>query len=873
MAEEETPSPPMRRKQRPTTHTDPRDEHIWSNKDMEVVARSTLTFHPELLLFEGGENAMRSAWSTTEGEIPVSRIYRGKGLAGVKPFLDISKGINRRRHSISDITGEWTRKIDGFQYSPNNAWRREDIQLRTQLFDHLNSKVMKENPIKWMDMYNKVVFLEEIGVALTSLNGINPVAAVEMMTGVYDPTVDPRQLGGKDMTRLNASQVQKRIVDMKNAMIDVRLYGTWNDVIRKYQPDDTPLNTMISAYMESNEADRMRYIDFLVRVHEIEDPDHHVKMVAGKNPAYTVLSTVPITQGLFLGEYTGVWKYQGTRVRRKLSDYAYACRAHFGPHSFREDFEKWILDAKEQGNQFRFVNDVGGYKDADEHHNPARPNVSFLQYWYDGEPHVGIIALEDILAQTELVIDYGFDYWMDNYLAQREEHKNTLMKLETAELRNAQLESMSACPPSGELDHRISELTDQLFNAEDYAKRYEAINTKLKQRLEEHRSTLKRAEENNETLTEDMLLCKKKLKDAEQKAATCMNIAKTIENKLRKSEAQREEDVSRYTAELEKRRTQYDEAMTRAEKTRLKDNQIERLGAINSVLSKDIDRRDDTINQLKKNLAEYTPAIKQLSETIASRDAEIDEMRTKVSEMTTLQNDLEETKRLLETKQMELELEKTTANVSKSTYESQIDQLNKHITFSGERIQRLENENNVMRRELATPAVEHSVYQRAIDEQNVTIRQLQADTQRLQSELAQANQNTLQARSVAHNEFARNVADQLQWMRSQLLGINVSMIDDDERLGRLMNNISSLQSRIDTVQQNLPGFINGTWRPTVTMTIDSGSDDVLRDVKTPSNKTQCTLCGRSTTTMCDCGCGDPYCSVECLKKEMPHMTQ
>ena len=128
-----------------------------------------------------------------------------------------------------------------------------------------------------------------------------------------------------------------------------------------------------------------------------------------------------IEKHIILGEYTGNVQLQNqhpnsaftaqsmstvhSSLLSKVDSNSQSHGEHYKGILF-EDAEQNIfvdIDAKEAGNEFRFVNDYRGVS--------TEPNVKFLSAPVAGEYRILVITIADISQGDELVADYGPDFW------------------------------------------------------------------------------------------------------------------------------------------------------------------------------------------------------------------------------------------------------------------------------------------------------------------------------------------------------------------------------------------------------------------------------------------------------------------------------
>lgn len=76
--------------------------------------------------------------------------------------------------------------------------------------------------------------------------------------------------------------------------------------------------------------------------------------------------------------------------------------------------ETLCINALECGNELRYIND---YRNIAE-----EPNTKFISSNINGNQQILVIVTKDILPYTEILIDYGVDYW--NYWNEYDKKKN-----------------------------------------------------------------------------------------------------------------------------------------------------------------------------------------------------------------------------------------------------------------------------------------------------------------------------------------------------------------------------------------------------------------------------------------------------------------
>jgi len=103
---------------------------------------------------------------------------------------------------------------------------------------------------------------------------------------------------------------------------------------------------------------------------------------------------VDIKRGSYIGEYVGEYLSEKEVAKRKSNDENLAYLFSLpGAHS---------IDGIRQGNITRYMN-----------HSDENPNVRAATWIVNGDPRIGFIARRNILANTEMVFDYGKNYKAD----------------------------------------------------------------------------------------------------------------------------------------------------------------------------------------------------------------------------------------------------------------------------------------------------------------------------------------------------------------------------------------------------------------------------------------------------------------------------
>ncbi len=127
---------------------------------------------------------------------------------------------------------------------------------------------------------------------------------------------------------------------------------------------------------------------------EIEDPPPLDLTICWiKDPiGYGVITNTPILKQTCIGEYLGV-------VRKKSFFGRLKNRYCFDYTIILGEEPRYVIDALDSGNYTRYIN----------HH--TKGNLETVSVFAGGIMHILLYATENIPAGTELVYDYGDDYW------------------------------------------------------------------------------------------------------------------------------------------------------------------------------------------------------------------------------------------------------------------------------------------------------------------------------------------------------------------------------------------------------------------------------------------------------------------------------
>jgi hypothetical protein len=107
---------------------------------------------------------------------------------------------------------------------------------------------------------------------------------------------------------------------------------------------------------------------------------------------YGLFAEEAISDGSYVGEYTGIVRRNDRRYFEPLNNYCYEYPVD------DEIGRSFVIDAT-QGNLTRFIK------------HSSNPNLKPVHVFYDGYYHLIFIALRSIQKGEELSYDYGESYW------------------------------------------------------------------------------------------------------------------------------------------------------------------------------------------------------------------------------------------------------------------------------------------------------------------------------------------------------------------------------------------------------------------------------------------------------------------------------
>lgn len=132
-----------------------------------------------------------------------------------------------------------------------------------------------------------------------------------------------------------------------------------------------------------------------------------VKLLPNTHAAYRPLSrgvfaAAPIPAGTVLGEYTGACSLTYE------FDARYACQGHASDYAIASETIPalpFTVDAREHGNDMRFMNDYRGLQDAENSGFATVVDLSTCT------PHVLVVTRVAMQLGAEVMLDYGGPYW------------------------------------------------------------------------------------------------------------------------------------------------------------------------------------------------------------------------------------------------------------------------------------------------------------------------------------------------------------------------------------------------------------------------------------------------------------------------------
>jgi hypothetical protein len=135
---------------------------------------------------------------------------------------------------------------------------------------------------------------------------------------------------------------------------------------------------------------------WLGTLHAEEIRDHVVADVSirwiDETFGYGLFAETDIQVGEYIGEYTGVVRRCNLLVD-KINEYC------FSYPTSAMSFKKYIIDARDKGNELRFAN------------HSDQNNCESMGVWYGDILHIILRAIREIPAGNQLTYDYSVFYW------------------------------------------------------------------------------------------------------------------------------------------------------------------------------------------------------------------------------------------------------------------------------------------------------------------------------------------------------------------------------------------------------------------------------------------------------------------------------
>ena len=130
---------------------------------------------------------------------------------------------------------------------------------------------------------------------------------------------------------------------------------------------------------------------YIEKINAAYIPHVSVRWISDK-VGYGLFAEEKISEGSYVGEYTGIVRRNDRRYFEPLNNYCYEYPVD------DEIGRSFVIDAT-QGNLTRFIN------------HSSKPNLKPVHVFYDGYYHLIFIALREIQKGEELSYDYGESYW------------------------------------------------------------------------------------------------------------------------------------------------------------------------------------------------------------------------------------------------------------------------------------------------------------------------------------------------------------------------------------------------------------------------------------------------------------------------------
>jgi hypothetical protein len=217
----------------------------------------------------------------------------------------------------------------------------------------------------------------------------------------------------------------------------------------------------IRAWCAAEEADRLKWTAHYVTISRIQpsagrfDKPHPVPI-----NELTAVARRTIDRAQFLGAYAGsltktadtvnyVYKLSMSSIPPQL--YVRVSEAGEREPDLARKSEltdtlnsKWSVNGLQFRNQLALINDFNGYYEKrGTQYVDANFTVMFMEFWFAGNPFVGVVTSRDILEHSELTISYGGSYWYNEFIIKGRELLMKQIKTEREKAEGARHDTTS----------------------------------------------------------------------------------------------------------------------------------------------------------------------------------------------------------------------------------------------------------------------------------------------------------------------------------------------------------------------------------------------------------------------------------------------
>jgi hypothetical protein len=268
----------------------------------------------------------------------------------------------------------------------------------------------------------------------------------------------------------------------------------------------------LTTFYQKNENERVEHIRNYCTVVGTTDR-HHL----GAN-SYVLVAVKDIPVGTFLGEYLGEVmvedQIEKTAIARTVGLNIAGLEYGMTERAFKKLGQLWpksglAINATAKRNEFAFMNDPSGYQDVNG--NDLDANVVVFQYWINGRPKLGVIAIKKIIEDDELLWRYGPGYWHYQYNLCEQTTNEEIARLKQ---RNQRLLMRLARTPTGT---GVEELRRAEEEIEQWRRRYLACEEERKDLREKH----EKQQKENQELEEKCEGLEKEKENLEDKYEEC----------------------------------------------------------------------------------------------------------------------------------------------------------------------------------------------------------------------------------------------------------------------------------------------------------------------------------------------------------------